>query len=108
MLSFFWQIAAPPAFDYWRERTGVKELITNCAEKIVELLGKTREVNIMNLCESISERSVVGYQALGWLAHDGRISYRRQGNQVYVSLSAAPEFHRQRQQSFIQRKEQIR
>jgi len=42
----------------------------------------------MNLCESLSERSVVGYQALGWLAHEGRISYRRQGSQVYVSLAS--------------------
>ncbi len=65
------------------------DLITNCAQKIVELLETAREVNIMNLCESLSERSVVGYQALGWLAHDGRISYRRQGNQVYVSLAGA-------------------
>ena len=63
------------------------ELITSCAQKIVELLGRAGEVNIMNLCENLSERSVVGYQALGWLAHDGRILYRRQGNQVYVSLA---------------------
>jgi tRNA 2-selenouridine synthase SelU len=45
-------------------------------------------VNILNLCEHLAERSVVGYQALGWLAHEGRISYRRQGSQVYVSLAA--------------------
>lgn len=66
----------------------MEDLITACAQKIVELLTKSREVNIMNLCEHLSERNVVGYQALGWLAHDGRISYRRQGSQVYVSLSA--------------------
>jgi len=66
-------------------------LITGCAEKIVELLRKSGEVNIMNLCEHLSERSVVGYQALGWLAHDGRISYRRQGSQVYVSLAGTRE-----------------
>ena len=65
----------------------MEELIRACADKIVELLRRTGEVNIMNLCESLSERSVVGYQALGWLAHDGRIAYRRQGSQVYVSLA---------------------
>lgn len=69
----------------------MEELITGCAEKIVELLRKSGEVNIMNLCEHLSERSVVGYQALGWLAHDGRISYRRQGSQVYVSLAGTRE-----------------
>jgi hypothetical protein len=67
----------------------VEDLITACAQKIVELLTKSGEVNIMNLCEHLSERNVVGYQALGWLAHDGRISYRRQGSQVYVSLAGA-------------------
>ncbi len=66
----------------------MQDLITDCAQKIVELLTKSGEVNIMNLCEHLSERNVVGYQALGWLAHDGRISYRRQGSQVYVSLSS--------------------
>ena len=68
----------------------VTEQIMSCTEKIVELLGRSGEVNIMNLCESLSERSVVGYQALGWLAHDGRIVYRRQGSQVYVSLAGGP------------------
>ncbi len=66
----------------------MEDLITGCAQKIVELLTRSGEVNIMNLCEHLSERNVVGYQALGWLAHDGRISYRRQGSQVYVSLSS--------------------
>lgn len=55
--------------------------------KIVELLQRSGEINILNLSENLSERSVVGYQALGWLAHEGRIHYRRQGSQVYVSLA---------------------
>ncbi len=69
----------------------MEELITGCAEKIIELLSRAGEVNIMSLCEHLSERNVVGYQALGWLAHEGRISYRRQGSQVYVSLSGSRE-----------------
>jgi hypothetical protein len=63
------------------------ELITECARKIVELLQRSGEVNILNLSEHLAERSVVGYQALGWLAHEGRIHYRKQGSQVYVSLA---------------------
>lgn len=72
----------------------MEDLISACAQKIVELLARSGEVNIMNLCEHLSERNVVGYQALGWLAHDGRISYRRQGSQVYVSLSGDRESDR--------------
>jgi len=69
----------------------LEDVIATCAQKIVELLTKAGEVNIMNLCENLSERNVVGYQALGWLARDGRISYRKQGSQVYVSLSDSRE-----------------
>jgi hypothetical protein len=64
----------------------VEDLISECARKIVELLQRSGEVNILNLSEHLAERSIVGYQALGWLAHEGRIHYRKQGSQVYVSL----------------------
>jgi hypothetical protein len=64
----------------------MEDLIRECARKIEELLQRSGEVNILSLCENLAERSVVGYQALGWLAHEGRIQYRRQGSQVYVSL----------------------
>jgi hypothetical protein len=61
-------------------------LITECARKIEELLARSGEVNILSVCEHLAERSMVGYQSLGWLAHEGRIHYRKQGSQVYVSL----------------------
>ena len=64
----------------------MEDVIAECATKISELLRRSGEVNILNLCEHLAERSVVGYQALGWLAHEGRIHYRKQGSQVYVSL----------------------
>jgi len=64
----------------------VEELIVACARKIEELLIRSGEVNILSVCEQLAERSVLGYQALGWLAHEGRIHYRKQGSQVYVSL----------------------
>jgi hypothetical protein len=65
----------------------VEELIAACARKIEELLTRSGEVNILSVCEQLAERSVLGYQALGWLAHEGRIHYRKQGSQVYVSLA---------------------
>jgi hypothetical protein len=66
----------------------VIELITECARKVETLLARSGEVNILSVCEHLAERSVVGYQALGWLAHEGRIHYRKQGSQVYVSLES--------------------
>lgn len=64
------------------------DLITECARKIETLLARSGEMNILSVCEHLAERNVVGYQALGWLAHEGLIHYRRQGSQVYVSLES--------------------
>jgi hypothetical protein len=69
----------------------VVEVITECARKIEELLARSGEVNILSVCDHLAERSMVGYQALGWLAHEGRIHYRKQGSQVYVSLENGPQ-----------------
>jgi Winged helix-turn-helix domain (DUF2582) len=65
----------------------VEKLIADCAERIVVLLKKLGGANIMRLSEHLAERNVVTYQALGWLAREGRISYQNRGNQVYVALN---------------------
>ncbi len=65
----------------------LEKTIEECARKIVAVLGKAREVNILRLSEHISERSVVIYQAVGWLAREGRISYEEREKQVYVRLA---------------------
>jgi len=65
-------------------------MIAECAEKIAVLLAEKREVNILHLCELLSERSVIAYQALGWLAREGRVIYLSRGNQVLVAPPAAP------------------
>ena len=67
----------------------MEELIADCARKIAELLARSGEVNILSICEQLAERSVLGYQALGWLAHQGKVHYRKQGSQVYVSLAGS-------------------
>ena len=66
------------------------KVIAQCAERIVAVLGEEGAVNVLLISERIGERSIVAYQALGWLARDGRISYEARGNQVYVSLPALP------------------
>ncbi len=65
----------------------VEEMIAECTKRIEAVLGRMGEVNILRLSEHLAERSVVAYQALGWLAREGRIRYRRHGSQVYVSLN---------------------
>ena len=83
--------------DGAEERAGanVEEQIAECAERIVALLAKIRQANIMQLTEHLSDRSTLVYQAIGWLAREGRIRYERHGNQTYVLLRSdgapAPE-----------------
>jgi hypothetical protein len=65
--------------------------IEECAERIGRILGKSGEINLLLLSEQLEERSVIAYQALGWLAHQGKVSYKQRGNQVYVSLRGKEE-----------------
>jgi len=61
--------------------------VKDCAEKILGLLVREERVNVLRVAEQVGERSVVVYQAIGWLAHEGSIRYEEQGNQVYLSIS---------------------
>ena len=62
-------------------------MIADCAERIVTLLAKLGDANILRLSEHLAERNVITYQALGWLAKERKINYQQRGNQVYVALS---------------------
>jgi hypothetical protein len=45
------------------------------------------EINILRLSEYLGERSTLAYQALGWLAHEGKVRYEQKGSQIFVSLT---------------------
>ena len=63
----------------------MEERIAECAKRIWALLDKTPEVNILRLSELLGERNIIAYQALGWLARDGKIHYAQRGSQVFIS-----------------------
>ncbi len=67
------------------------ERIEVCAARVVSLLGEKHLVNVLLIPELLGERSVLVYQALGWLAHEGRIRYMQKHRQSYVSLNGAEE-----------------
>jgi Mn-dependent DtxR family transcriptional regulator len=67
----------------------VLERITECAATVLRTLGRVREINILRLAEYLGERSALTYQALGWLAREGKVRYRQSGSQVFVSLTEA-------------------
>lgn len=64
----------------------MEKQIAECARRILAMLAALGEVNVLRLAEQLGERSVIAYQALGWLAREGSLRYSRRGSQVYVSL----------------------
>ena len=63
----------------------MEKQIAECADRIVRRLEVVAEMNVLRLAEHLGERSVVAYQALGWLAREGRVRYTRRGSEVYIS-----------------------
>ena len=68
----------------------MRTTIEECASRVVSLLREKRVVNVLLFPQLLGERSLVTYQALGWLAHEGSIRYSMKGKQCYVSLSEEP------------------
>ncbi|MBN2287925.1 MAG: winged helix-turn-helix domain-containing protein [Candidatus Glassbacteria bacterium] len=65
----------------------MKAQIGAVAGKIWQALKGGGEVNISQLPKTLNEKQVLVYQALGWLAREGKIEYRTKGSRTYVSLS---------------------
>jgi hypothetical protein len=59
--------------------------VAECAEKILDVLAKADKVNVLSVASLVGERSVIAYQAIGWLAHSKKIRYLQERSQVYLS-----------------------
>jgi hypothetical protein len=62
-------------------------VVKECAERVLKEIARSDKINILNIAGHLGERSLIVYQSIGWLAHEGRIRYLQEGNQVYVSLA---------------------
>ena len=56
------------------------------AGNIWRVLKKNGEVAISKLPKMLKENDAMTYQALGWLAREGKIKYRAEGRMTFVSL----------------------
>jgi len=65
----------------------VKERIGTTAGEIWAFLRQTNEVAISRLPVVLKEKTAVVYQALGWLAREGKVQYRTEGTRTLVSLT---------------------
>lgn len=65
----------------------MKEKIGKMAGKIWEILRTTEEVEISRFPRMLNEKTDVTYQAIGWLAREGKIHYSKKSNKIYISLT---------------------
>lgn len=67
----------------------MKDKIGESAGKIWKVLEEKEEVNISLLPRLLNEKSVIVYQAIGWLAREGKIEYRTAAAKTFISLAAS-------------------
>ncbi len=62
------------------------EIIGEVAGRIWSLLNKNGKVSLSQLPKSLKEADAITYQALGWLAREGKVEYHKEKNKTSVSL----------------------
>jgi hypothetical protein len=77
-----------PVFE--RSKT-MKEKIIKTSGSIWNALREKEMVEISRLPKMVNEKTMVVYQAIGWLAREDKIVYHTKGGKTYVSL---PEHER--------------
>ena len=68
----------------------MQETIGNAAGQVWEILSqKDSPVNVADLPKLTKLKAPVAYQALGWLAREGKIEYSQKGSKTFLSLTPA-------------------
>ena len=65
----------------------MKDQIGKTAGAIWEVLRSNDRMALSQLPRAVKEKESVAYQALGWLAREGKIVYETQGKKTYVALA---------------------
>jgi Mn-dependent DtxR family transcriptional regulator len=64
----------------------MKEKIGEAAGKIWSILREKDELDVTQIPKILKKNDVLSYQALGWLAREGKIEYNKKKNVTFVSL----------------------
>ena len=65
----------------------MKNQIGTTAGKLWQVLREKDEVNLANLPRLVNEKSMLVHLGLGWLAREDKISFRSEGDKVFVSIA---------------------
>lgn len=63
----------------------MKDQIGLVAGKVWRTLDSKGEASLSQLPKLVKEKDATVYQALGWLAREGKVTYRLDGNHTFVS-----------------------
>jgi len=64
----------------------MRDQIGLVAGKVWRTLETKGELSLPQLPKILKEKETTVYQALGWLAREGKVSYRTEGNRTLVSV----------------------
>ena len=65
----------------------MKTTIGEMAGRVWKTLGEKEEVAVSKLPQILKEKGEIVYQALGWLAKEDKIEFRKKEGKTFVSLS---------------------
>jgi hypothetical protein len=65
----------------------MEKMIGEMAGKIWKIMGKKGRVDISRFPQILKEKGEIVYQALGWLAREGKIEFHKKEGRTFVSLN---------------------
>ena len=65
----------------------MKTKIDEMAGRVWETLGGKEQVAVSKLPQMLKEKGEIVYQAVGWLAREDKIDFRKKEGKTFVSLS---------------------
>jgi hypothetical protein len=65
----------------------MKQIIGEMAGRVWRALGEKEAVPVSRLPQLLKEKGEIVYQALGWLAKEGKIVFHKKEGRTFVSLS---------------------
>jgi hypothetical protein len=65
----------------------MKKIIGEMAGRVWKTLGEKEELVVSKLPQILKEKGEIVYQALGWLAKEGKVDFHKKEGKTFVSLS---------------------
>jgi hypothetical protein len=86
-ISWIKILAVAKTFKNVKGGKEMRETIGELAGKVWNTLGEKGDVSLAQLPKIIKDKSEVVYQALGWLAHEGKVVYKKKNKRNIVCLT---------------------